>query len=201
MSEAIKIQSEGRRHYILGNTYAIKDQLRSAGCKWDADRKAWWTGKLDVAVGFAGTADAAPDSRPDGDRLTDDSRICGKATYKGRGYILVWEGETRRGRACKLGFADGSKVFWADASEVQITKRYDVHEYRGRSEYMTFGRLNALRERFVEDRKSGIDTSYRAYQEACEAAEDMDNFYEARNLEQMGYRAWAARERSGARSE
>lgn len=163
---AITIQSEGRRHYLLGDTYAVKDKLRSAGCKWDGERRAWWTGKLDVAQGFAGAAtEAAPDSRPEnGDRLADDSRIAGKATYKGKPYILVWEGTTRRGRACKLAFADGSKVFWADASEVQVTKRYEAREARGmygrstgRMEHMTFGRLTRLREKYARARAEGND--------------------------------------------
>lgn len=158
---AISVQHEGRRFYLVGNTFPIKDQLRSCGAKWDADRRAWWTSKLDVAERFAGaepaaSSDAAPDSRPS-DTLTDDSRIAGKATYKGKPYILVWEGETRRGRACKLAFSDGSKVFWADAADVQVTKRYDSREYRGRVEHMTFGRLARLREKFARARGQGYE--------------------------------------------
>lgn len=194
----ITVQSEGRRHYLLGNTYSIKEQLRSAGAHWDGDRKAWWTSKLDVAMKFAGESDAEPSSLPEGDTLTDDSKIAGKATYKGKQYILVWEGETRRGRACKLAFSDGSKVFWSEASEVQITKRYEAREYRGRVEHMTFGRLQRLRADFARDRKAGVDTSYRAYQEEMEAMEDNDSFGEVRRLERLGYAGWKSEVLVGA---
>jgi hypothetical protein len=165
----ITIQSEGRRHYLLGNTYPIKDQLRSAGAHWDADRKAWWTSKRDVAERLAGGATGASDAAgasggTDGctgasDRLTEDSRIAGKAIYKGKPYILVWSGDTRRGPAAKLAFADGSKVFWASLTEVQITKRYQEREnYRtGRTEPMTFGRLQRLRAEFQRAKAEGND--------------------------------------------
>lgn len=49
MNNDITISSEGRRHYIVGNTYPIKSAIKSAGCKWDRDRGAWWTGKREVA--------------------------------------------------------------------------------------------------------------------------------------------------------
>lgn len=45
----ITIQSEGRRHYLIGDTYPIKDAIRAAGCRFDGARKAWWTGKREVA--------------------------------------------------------------------------------------------------------------------------------------------------------
>ena len=163
----IQIQSEGRRHYLIGNTYPIKDQLRKCGAKWDPDRRAWWTGKKEVAEQIvaeaanapaAGTADAPA---PASDRLEDDSRIAGKATYKGKTYILVWEGETRRGPAAKLAFADGSKVFWADAAAVQVTKRYRTFERRGVIEHMTFGRLKRLREDYAEAKREGNEDGVR----------------------------------------
>lgn len=49
MSVAITVEKVGRRHYIRGNTYPIKGELRGAGCKWDPDASAWYTGKADVA--------------------------------------------------------------------------------------------------------------------------------------------------------
>lgn len=159
-NQGITVQSEGRRHYLIGNTYPIKDQLRSAGAKWDGDRRAWWTGKKELAEKLAGSVAAPADAAPASERtdsLTEDSRIAGKATYKGKPYILVWEGETRRGRATKLAFADGTKIFWADASEVTVTKRYEEREYRGRIEHMTFGRLQRLREKFARAREQGYD--------------------------------------------
>lgn len=152
MSAAIQIVTEGRRHYLRGDTYQMRDQLRAAGAKWDPDQRCWWTGKRDVAERLAGASSESPAAS---DHLDRDSKVAGKAAYKGRQYLLVWEGETKRGRACKLAFSDGSKVFWADASEVTVTKRYDSRRDRwGRSDGMTFGRLQRLREEF---RASGGD--------------------------------------------
>lgn len=45
----ITIQSEGRRHYLVGDTYPIKSAIRDAGCKWDRERGAWWTGRRETA--------------------------------------------------------------------------------------------------------------------------------------------------------
>lgn len=174
MMANITIKSEGRRHYLLGDTYAIKDKLRNAGAKWDADRRAWWTGKKDVAERFAGAAaqpavsEVAPASDRAADRLTDDSSIAGKATYKGKTYLLVWEGETKRGQAAKLAFADGSKIFWANHGEYQVTKRYQERDVRGaygrstgRTESMTFGRLQSLRESYAKAKAEGNDDGIR----------------------------------------
>ncbi len=56
----ITIQSEGRRHYLVGDTYPIKNAIRGAGCNWDRDRGAWWTGKREVAEQLvAGVASGA----------------------------------------------------------------------------------------------------------------------------------------------
>lgn len=195
----IQIQKDGRRFYLVGNTFAIKDKLRAAGAHWDGDRKAWWTSKIDVAEQFTSGSSGEVPSRPEGDTLTEDSKIAGKATYKGKQYILVWEGETKRGRACKLAFADGSKVFWAEASEVQIVKRYEAREYRGRIENMTFGRLQRLRAEYSRDRRAGVDTSYRAYQEEIEAMEDNDSFDEVKRLERIGYAGWKSEILAGAK--
>ena len=50
----ITIESRGRRHYLIGNTYPIKDTIRSAGCKWDPEAKAWYSGKRDTVEGLVG---------------------------------------------------------------------------------------------------------------------------------------------------
>lgn len=42
------------------------------------------------------------------------------AEYKGRKYRLEWMGQTKFGRRAKLAFFDGSKEFWAAASEVAV---------------------------------------------------------------------------------
>jgi len=41
-SKNITIEKEGRRYYFSGNTYPIKDDIRSLGGKWDRDRRQWW---------------------------------------------------------------------------------------------------------------------------------------------------------------
>jgi hypothetical protein len=53
---AISIEKQGRRYYLVGNTYPVKDSLRDAGAHWDRDRGAWWTSKSDVAEQFAARA-------------------------------------------------------------------------------------------------------------------------------------------------
>lgn len=125
----IKIEKEGRRHYLVGNTYPIKDALRSAGCKWDADRRAWWTGKADVAEELAGKApeaSAAATSTPqDGTVGVEDKVIRGRASYRGKTYYVLFDGPTRRGPGVKLCFRDGSRSFWAkDPNDVQVLATY-----------------------------------------------------------------------------
>lgn len=136
----ITIEKVGRRHYVRGNTYPIKDQLRAAGCKWDPDAKAWWTGKAPVAAQFAGaTTDSAPSSpRPERPAPGLDAIVAGRATYKGRTYYVagridrgrtVYDDQvdmvtTRDGSKVLLYFRDGSKSFWARQEMVQIVKSY-----------------------------------------------------------------------------
>lgn len=70
----ITIQSEGRRHYLTGNTYPIKDAIRSAGCKWDRDRGAWWTGKREVAEALvSGATSGAIKAKASFTKLADGS--------------------------------------------------------------------------------------------------------------------------------
>lgn len=155
----IKVERAGRRSYIIGNTYPIKDALKAAGAHWDGDRRAWWLGDDAAArslVERCGQATCAPQAqRPQGqDGVTEDTKIAGKATYKGRPYLLLWMGQTSRGEAAKLAFSDGSKVFWADAAAVQVTKTYERHETKGP---MTWRRLQVLRARYAEGRAQGYD--------------------------------------------
>lgn len=60
---AVSIEKQGRRYYLVGNTYPVKDALRSAGAHWDRDRGAWWTSKSDVAERFAAAAAAKAEAR------------------------------------------------------------------------------------------------------------------------------------------
>jgi len=116
----LTIEKTGRRYYIVGNTYAIKDQLRDAGCKWDGERKAWWTSKRDIADKFSG--DVAEPVKTQ----ALDTMVSGRATYQGKTYYVVWSGYTRSGEyAVKLCFRDGTKEFWAkDTSAVAVTATY-----------------------------------------------------------------------------
>lgn len=156
----ITLQIEGRRAYVIGNTFPHKNALKNAGAHWDADRKAWWIGNREKAQELlerlASSAAAAPADAPAQDGLKDDDRVAGKAKYKGKSYLLVWEGETRKGYGYKLSFSDGTKIFWASEG-VEVTKHYNPTEYRGRTEYMTFGRLRRLQEnwkRKTDDEKA-----------------------------------------------
>lgn len=129
----ITIESRGRRHYLVGNTFAIKDRLRAAGFHFDGDNRAWWTSKRELTESLAGSAPAV---QPRDDARGLDTDVIGRAEYKGRSYYVIWEGQTQRGYAAKLVFRDGSKTFWANGGEYQITKRYqnkktikDLQEY------------------------------------------------------------------------
>jgi len=46
----MQLEKIGRRHYLRNTPYSAKDKIKSAGCSWDSEQKAWWTGKADVAV-------------------------------------------------------------------------------------------------------------------------------------------------------
>lgn len=54
----ISIETRGRRHYIVGNTYPIRAELRSAGCKWDSHAQAWYSGKRETVERFAARVEA-----------------------------------------------------------------------------------------------------------------------------------------------
>lgn len=101
-------------------------------------------------------ADTTPQAQAT-NAVDDDTIIVGKAKYKGREYLLLWEGNTSRGQAAKLAFRDGSKVFWASFDEYEIVKRYHDREWRGRTEPgMTFGRLDELAADYKKATANGI---------------------------------------------
>lgn len=54
-SNTVKIEKAGRRYYVRGETFAYRTALREAGCKWDPEAGAWWTGKAEVAEGLLTT--------------------------------------------------------------------------------------------------------------------------------------------------
>lgn len=128
----IQIESSGRRHYLTGNTYAVRDRIRSMGAHWDPARRAWWTGKreeaeqLVAALNAQQTAQAAQE-REQGVGLTDRV-IRGRCEYKGKTYYLLAHGTSRSGRPyAKLCSRDGSLVFWASAEHLptlRVLKEY-----------------------------------------------------------------------------
>lgn len=52
----IKIEKQGRRYYLVGNTYTIKEDIKDSGGHWDPDVGAWWTSKREVAESLVAKA-------------------------------------------------------------------------------------------------------------------------------------------------
>jgi uncharacterized protein YbjT (DUF2867 family) len=142
---AITMQAEGRRIYLLGDTYAVRERLREAGAHWDAERKAWWIGSqgreaMERIVQSAPAATpAAGQQASQAPRDGEKSVVAGRATYKGRTYYVAGRairGRTRYDDGVEIvGTRDGVKVllysrdgtmqFWAAREAVQMEKRYD----------------------------------------------------------------------------
>lgn len=64
----ITIERIGRRSYLRGDTLAVRGYIRSQGCHWDADQRAWWIGSDEDAQRIASSAlsqpaEAAPKKR------------------------------------------------------------------------------------------------------------------------------------------
>ena len=87
---AIALQTEATRIYLVGDTFPAKDQIKSIGGHWDAERRAWWVGKgkLADAENICRTA-PAPQARVEG-KCSD----CGKACKPP--YALCWDCKQRR---------------------------------------------------------------------------------------------------------
>lgn len=140
----ISIHIEGRRTYITGNTYPVRDRIRAIGAKWDATRQAWWTGKRAEAEALVAelneTAPAEERSSDASNAPRDglDSVVAGRAEYKGKTYYVAgridrgrthWDDEvvpvtTRDGAKVLLYFRDGSRQFWAPREAVRFQRGY-----------------------------------------------------------------------------
>ena len=161
---AITLERTGSRIYLVGNTFPIKDQIKSIGGHWDGDRKAWWVGtaKASDAEKLAAGA-AASNGTSDKPKVGDDSKVVAKATYKGRSYYVLWMGRCASGaEKAHLTVLDGKIDFWADLSACQITKTYQPREYRtfrGRTTttYTTLGSIRSFIEREKANRANGGD--------------------------------------------
>ena len=56
----ITIAREGRRSYIAGNTFPVKEQIKAAGAHWDSGRRAWWIGSHETATQLVATLMTSP---------------------------------------------------------------------------------------------------------------------------------------------
>lgn len=149
MTITIATEKVGSRIYVCGNTFAIKSQLKDAGCHWDGDRKQWWIGAAKAAsiasiVGqlYGKTIEPAKSELAD--------RPCtGKVEYKGRTYYVI--GHSEKTAKLWLTVLDCSIDFWAAVSECKIIKRYESREdYRtGRTAHQTVGGIR----RFIDKSK------------------------------------------------
>jgi len=126
MTIEVATEKVGARIYVVGNTYAIKDRLKGAGCHWDGGRKQWWIGaaKADKISGIVGQLD--------GQEVKEDladSPVYGKVEYKGRTYYVIAQSE-RTGKL-RLTVLDGGIDFWAAADQCRWVKQYEAREERG----------------------------------------------------------------------
>jgi hypothetical protein len=173
MPSLLRVERVGQRAYVVGDSFAIKDQLKSAGCHWDGDRRQWWIGATKAAavetiVAAAGTAPAT-DAAAKG--VPDDTRLVAKAKYKGRTYYCPWVGQTKSGEyKARLVTLDGSLDFWATAARpneqcdgngdvAAIVKTYAPRErtFRGHThtEYTTIGSIRSFVDREKRNRDEG----------------------------------------------
>lgn len=156
------IEKKGRRHYLRGLPFGLKDRAKASGCKWDADERCWWTSKADVAAEIAGAAaDASASDSGSRQREApgDEAVVAGRVTYKGKTFYVA--GRTVRGRTTYddrvegivtrdgakilLYFRDGSSSFWAARDAVEVVKRYDRPQ--------TIGGLNRYAEKAKADKE------------------------------------------------
>lgn len=148
MTLSISTEKVGQRIYVAGNTYAVKDRLKQAGCHWDGDRKQWWIGaaKASQIESIVGSLDGAPAPKED----LGDRRVYAQVEYKGRKYYVIGESGDRR----RLTVLDASIDFWAEKSACKLVKEYqprqvwDGRRYSGKTvmQYQTLGGLR----RFIE---------------------------------------------------
>jgi hypothetical protein len=150
----------GRRIYITGNSFAVKDRLKSAGAHWDRDRRQWWIGlgKESAIASIVQSADEAPAKRDEPTRDDVHNRPCtGKVEYKGRTYYVVGRSE-RTGRLW-LATLDASIHFWADEAACRWVKHYRPRESGygkwARTEYQTLGSIAKFSAEARQAKESG----------------------------------------------
>lgn len=155
------IEKVGARVYLVSLPFAAKDKAKEAGCKWDPDRRQWWSGvakqaALEALVAELNSAPAGAANGTPAKQCPHDIRLTGKGTYKGRSYYLG--SRTRDGARMRLLTLPDDKGsfldFWADATQVEVVKTYHPREriYRGHAttSYTTLGSIAD----FVADQKN-----------------------------------------------
>lgn len=151
---SIGTEKIGTRVYVTGNTYAVKDRLKAAGCHWDGERRQWWIGaaKQAAIAAIVGGLDGQPAPKED----LSTRRVYGKVRYKERSYYVIGHGNSR----VRLTVLDASIDFWADESACQWEKQYAPRQERGaygrptgREVYQTLGSI----QRFVAAEKKARD--------------------------------------------
>jgi len=131
------IEKIGRRHYLSGLSYGDRHIAKNLGCRWDPEKKMWWTGKAAIAEQALANAGEKKGNNGGGSGA-ERQIVAGRARYEGRTYYLGgrvergsthWDDrvspvETRDGEKFLLIFHDGSSSFWAKKAEVEIIKSY-----------------------------------------------------------------------------
>jgi hypothetical protein len=159
----ITVDKQGRRHYLRGNTYPIRDRLREAGAKWDPEERCWWTGKAETAAELIQqAADTEAPRQQERKAPGMAATVAGRATYKGKSYYLAARVyrqtaydvdislvETRDGAKILLYARDGSFQFWADRASVEIGKTYSTER--------TIRGLHKYAEQAKQARAAGIE--------------------------------------------
>jgi len=137
MTASIRLQTEGRRCYFTGNTYPYRADIRTFGAHWDAERKAWWTGKRAEAEALIrklmGITQTPGNGEPPRDGL--DSVVAGRVEYLGNMYYLagrvntyngkVYAVRSQNGLRVLLYYPDGSRQIWVSHGWAHVTRVYD----------------------------------------------------------------------------
>lgn len=160
--------------------YAAKDAIKALGAKWDPENRVWYIGTTkrqeaqdlvdrlngsgsNKDVDLSNVSSSAPYSPSNADGLKDSDIIKGKCLYKGKTYLYLWHGTTKAGKEMyRLAFSNGEKTFFANASEVTVTKVYGDN-YGGSSynkeEGITFGDLKRYQEKYAAGKQNGTGGS------------------------------------------
>lgn len=132
----ITLVTRGRRIYIEGAAYGMRDTLRYAGAHWGSEQRAWWTASAPKAQSLLTKLQACDGQPQRDDHVPPDgvsSVVAGRTRYKGRTYYLAGRQyrdeaprpvQTGDGAKYLLYFRDGSRQFWAPSNLVEIVKSY-----------------------------------------------------------------------------